>query len=39
VKIIEYLLIFLAGMLFFGYIVPLLDALIKMIVTWLEYPK
>lgn len=26
-------------MLFFGYIVPLLDALIKVIVTWLEYPK
>lgn len=37
--VIEYLLIFLAGIVFSDYIIPLFDGLLKLILTWFEYPK
>ena len=36
---IEYLLFFLAGIIFSDYIVPCLDGLLKVFLTWLECPK
>ena len=36
---IEYLLVFLAGIIFSDYIVPCLDGLLKVFVTWLECVK
>lgn len=36
---IEYLLFFLAGIIFSDYIVPCFDGLLKLFLTWLEYSK
>ena len=36
---IEYLLVFLAGIIFSDYIVPCLDGLLKVFLTWLECVK
>lgn len=36
---IEYLLVFLAGIIFSDYIVPCLDGLLKVFLTWLECLK
>lgn len=36
---IEYLLIFLAGIIFSDYIVPCFDGLLKVFLTWLECLK
>ena len=36
---IEYLLVFLAGIIFYDYIVPCLDGLLKVFLTWLECIK
>ena len=36
---IEYLLVFLAGIIFSDYIVPCFDGLLKLFLTWLECPK
>lgn len=36
---IEYLLVFLAGIIFSDYIIPCLDGLLKVFLTWLECLK
>ena len=36
---IEYLLVFLAGIIFSDYIIPCLDGLLKVFLTWLECVK
>lgn len=38
-NIIEYLLIFLAGIIFSDYIIPCFDGLLKVFLTWLECLK